>query len=489
MHLPSTIAELKSSEFSEGRIRHRSVKDELRENLLVRLERRQSILPGIIGYNDSVVPQIINALLSRHNFILLGLRGQAKSRILRELVALLDERTPAIEGCEINDNPYAPICKACRQLIDERGDQTPVTFVARDRRYVEKLATPDVTIADLIGDLDPIKAARGGHLLSDELTIHYGLLPRANRGIFAINELPDLASKVQVGLFNIMQEGDVQIKGYPIRMPLDVMLVFSANPEDYTARGKIITPLKDRIGSEINTHYPATIEEGVEITRQEAWLSRDGQRPRVPEFIIRAVEQIAFEARTDQRVDKRSGVSQRLPISTLENVISNAERRCLATGEPEIAPRISDIYAALPSITGKLELEYEGEQRGANAVARDLIKTAIGRTFEAYFEHIDCSEIVAWFSEGGSIRLSDTDSTELCMSSFRHVNGLIAAAAHSGLAQEFDGQMLVSVCELILEGLHAHKKISRSEERGYTAAKQDPKEQRYESFSRSRKVN
>jgi magnesium chelatase subunit I len=489
MHLPATIAELRVSEFNEARIRHRSVKDELRENLLAKLARRESILPGIVGYDDSVVPQVINALLSRHNFILLGLRGQAKSRILRELVGLLDERTPAIEGCEINDNPFAPICKACRVMIEEREDQTPVTFVARDRRYVEKLATPDVTIADLIGDLDPIKAARGGHLLSDELTIHYGLLPRANRGIFAINELPDLASKVQVGLFNIMQEGDVQIKGYPVRMPLDVMLVFSANPEDYTARGKIITPLKDRIGSEINTHYPASVEDGVEITRQEAWLRRGRQLLNVPEFIMRAVEQIAFEARTDQRIDKRSGVSQRLPISAIENVISNAERRKLGTGEVEIVPRICDIYAALPSITGKLELEYEGEQRGANAVARDLVRNAVGKTFEAYFEHIDCSEVIGWFNDGGSIRVSDTDSTDLCLKNFRRVTGLIGAATQSGLADGVDSPVMVSVCELILEGLHAHKKISRSQERGYAAAKQERRDQGYESFSRSRKIN
>jgi magnesium chelatase subunit I len=489
MHLPSTLAELRTSQFNEDRIRHRSVKDELRENLIARLDRRETILPGIVGYDDSVAPQIVNAVLSRHNFILLGLRGQAKSRILRELVGLLDERTPAIEGCEISDNPYAPICKACRLLIEELGDQTPVTFVPRDRRYVEKLATPDVTIADLIGDLDPIKAARGGHLLSDELTIHYGLLPRANRGVFAINELPDLASKVQVGLFNIMQEGDVQIKGYPIRMPLDVMLVFSANPEDYTARGKIITPLKDRIGSEINTHYPATVEDGVEITRQEAWLNRDGVKLKVPEFIMRAVEQVAFEARTDQRVDKRSGVSQRLPISALENVISNAERRKLATGEAELVPRICDIYAALPSITGKLELEYEGEQRGAQAVARELIKAAVGRTFEEYFEHIDCSEIVSWFNDGGSIRVSDTDSAELCLASFFHVTGLLDAAVQSGLAARSQRELLVAVCELVLEGLHAQKKISRSEERGYAAAKKEPGTQGYESFSRSRKIN
>src|SRR5262249_18564672 len=265
MTLPRTIAELKDSPFSEHRVRTRSIKDELRENLLRKLRRRETVFPGIVGYDDSVVPQITNAILSRHNFILLGLRGQAKSRLMRELVALLDELTPAIAGCEINDNPYAPICKSCRLLLAEHGDQTPIAFISRDERYVEKLATPDVTIADLIVDLDPIKAARACPLLPNELTIHYGLLPRANRGIFAINELPDLAGKVQVGLFNIMQEGDVQIKGYPVRMPLDVMLVFSANPEDYTARGKIITPLKDRIGSEILTHYPATIDDGIRI--------------------------------------------------------------------------------------------------------------------------------------------------------------------------------------------------------------------------------
>jgi magnesium chelatase subunit I len=489
MHLPRTLAELRLSQFNEARIKHRSVKDELRENLRARLGRRESLFPGIVGYDDSVVPQIVNALLSKHNFILLGLRGQAKSRILRELIGLLDESVPAIEGCEINDNPYAPICKSCRLMIEDLGESTPITFVERDRRYVEKLATPDVTIADLIGDLDPIKAARGGHLLSDELTIHYGLLPRANRGVFAINELPDLASKVQVGLFNIMQEGDVQIKGYPIRMPLDVMLVFSANPEDYTARGKIITPLKDRIGSEINTHYPATVEEGSEITRQEAWLIRDGLRMTVPEFIIRAVEQIAFEARRDQRIDKRSGVSQRLPISVLENVVSNAERRKLVTGESEIGARICDIYAALPAITGKLELEYEGEQRGANAIARELIRSAVGKTFEAYFEHIDCAEIVAWFNDGGSLRIGDTDSAELAVANFRHVSGLVDAAVQSGLCERAHSGLLAAVCELILEGLHSQKKIGRTEERGYTAAKQEQRGQSYESFSRSRKIN
>jgi magnesium chelatase subunit I len=487
MTLPATLGELKSSEYNEKRLRRISVKDEMRENLIQKLQQGKTIFPGVVGYDDSVVPQIINAILSRHNFILLGLRGQAKSRILRELVNLLDERVPVIAGSEINDNPYSPISKFARVQIEEFGDKTPIAWVERDARYVEKLATPDVTIADLIGDLDPIKAARGGHLLSDELTIHYGLLPRANRGIFAINELPDLAGKVQVGLFNIMQEGDIQIKGYPIRLPLDVMLVFSANPEDYTARGKIITPLKDRIGSEIVTHYPASVEEGMEITKQEAWTKRH-ERITLPDFIMRTVEQIAFEARKDQRVDKRSGVSQRLPISVMENVLSNAERRSFITDEEKIAPRISDIYAALPSITGKLELEYEGEQRGAANIARELIRNAVGKTFESYFEHIDCTAIINWFNDGGSLRIADTDATELCMANFRRINGLMEVASESGLTSD-NHAITVSVCELILEGLCALKKISRSEERGYSAAKQESRSQGYESFSKSRRIN
>ncbi len=488
MQMPRTLGELKQSRFKD-QLTDRSVKDEVRSNLVAKLRRGEKIFPGIVGYEDTVIPQITNAILSRHNFILLGLRGQAKSRILREIVTLLDPTLPAVEGCEINDNPLSPICKACRIKIEEMGDRTPVSFISRDSRYVEKLATPDVTIADLIGDLDPIKAARGGHLLSDELTIHYGLLPRANRGLMAINELPDLAGKVQVGLFNIMQEGDVQIKGYPVRMPLDVMLVFSANPEDYTARGKIITPLKDRIGSEITTHYPATVEEGIEITRQEAWTLRDGRAAVIPDFLFRAVEQVAFEARADSRVDRRSGVSQRLSISIIENVVSNAERRSLIAGEKDVTVRISDIYAALPAITGKLELEYEGEQRGAANIARDLIRAAAGKTFEFYFDNIDCSEIITWFNDGGTLRVSDTDTAELCLKSFRRVAGLINAAVESRLADLSKPAVTVAVCELILEGLHAQKKISRSDERGYAAAKTEGRGQQYESFSRSRRIN
>src|SRR5437762_5404461 len=285
MSFPRTLGELRHSPFSEERLRVRRVKDELRDNLMAKLRAGGSLFAGIVGYDDTVVPQIVNAILSRHNFILLGLRGQAKSRILRALTTLLDPQTPYIAGCEIHDNPYSPICRRCREEIAKQGDNTAIAYLTPNDRYVEKLATPDVTIADLIGDIDPIKAARGGHELSSELTVHYGLLPRANRGIFAINELPDLAGKIQVGLFNIMHEGDVQIKGYPVRLPLDVVIVFSANPEDYTARGKIVTPLKDRIGSEIKTHYPANIDHGVSITEQEAWIRRSSARSiLIPEF-------------------------------------------------------------------------------------------------------------------------------------------------------------------------------------------------------------
>src|SRR2546422_5024343 len=329
--LPRTLRELQSSSFGQESYRKRTIKDEMRINLIRKLEAKASIFPGIVGHEETVVPQVVNAILSRHNMILLGLRGQAKSRILRGLIEFLDDVVPVIEGCEINDNPFCPICRRCRDLMEEMGDNTRVDYRPKEDRYVEKLATPDVTIADIIGDIDPIKAAKGGHAVGSELSVHYGLLPRANRGIFAINELPDLAGKIQVGLFNIMQEGDVQIKGYPVRLPLDVMLVFSANPEDYTARGKIISPLKDRIGAEIMTHYPKEISLGVEITRQEAWTARDGLKERllIPDFLRETIEQTAFEARDDHRIYKHSGVSERLPISVMETVVSNAERRAL----------------------------------------------------------------------------------------------------------------------------------------------------------------
>src|SRR6266446_2346971 len=393
--------------------RSRPVKQEIRDNLVCKLQAGETLFPGIIGFDETVVPQLVNAILSRHNFILLGLRGQAKSRILRGLTDLLDERIPVVPGCEIHDDPLQPICAACRARVAREGDKMPIAWLPRDARYVEKLATPDVTIADMVGDIDPIKAAQSGLNLSDELTMHYGLLPRANRGIFAINELPDLAGKIQVGLFNILQEGDVQIKGYPIRLKLDVLLVFTANPEDYTARGKIITPLKDRIGSEIRTHYPVTRHNAMAITRQEAWTERTAAlRVEIPTYVREVVEEVAFQARADRKIDKRSGVSQRLPITTLELVVSNAERRALSNGEKIAVPRVTDLYAALPSITGKFELEYEGELRGAEQVARDLIRSAVGNVFTGMFDGADSRTVIEWFDLGGSLPLADTSSAE-----------------------------------------------------------------------------
>src|SRR5436305_4411116 len=327
--LPRTLGELRTSSFAHQFRLDRTLKEELRSNLLEKLGSGETLFPGLVGYDDTVIPQVVNAILSRHNFILLGLRGQAKTRLARMLTSLLDSEMPYVAGCEIRDHPFRPLCQKCREKVATLGEETPIAWLPREQRYVEKLATPDVTIADMIGDIDPIKAARSGQNISDELTVHYGLLPRANRGLFAINELPDLAGKIQVGLFNIMQEGDVQIKGYPVRLPLDLVLVFTANPEDYTARGKIVTPLKDRIGSEIRTHYPGTLEEGISITEQEAWLHRDGLELHVPKYVREVVERVAFLAREDKKIDKRSGVSQRLPISVLENVISNAERRAV----------------------------------------------------------------------------------------------------------------------------------------------------------------
>jgi magnesium chelatase subunit I len=476
---PRTIGELKNSKWAEAPLRGRTVREEIRSNLLKRLETGEPLFPGIVGYEDTILPQIVNALLARHHFILLGLRGQAKSRILRDLTTLLDDRIPVIAGSEVNDDPFAPISKYARELLDECGEATPIAWLRREQRYVEKLATPDVTIADLIGDVDPIKAARGGHMLSDELTMHFGLLPRANRGIFAINELPDLSGKVQVGLFNIMQEGDVQIKGYPVRLPLDVLLAFTANPEDYTARGKIITPLKDRIGSEVITHYPRTVQLGMEITAQEAWTRRGGRTLDVPDFVLEVIERVAFEAREDKRVDKRSGVSQRLPISTLENAISNAERRTVALGEDKVVPRISDIYAAVPSITGKLELEYEGELQGGDIIARDLIRRAAGRVLEERMGGADLSKIVAWFDQGGALKVSGDQRSDICLKGFGVVPALVETVNEYGLAAPVDPARQVAACELVLEGLAAQKRISRSEELGYTRAKPERREPGY----------
>jgi len=463
MQKPNTLGELKAS-----RLRTASVKDEMRQNLLRKLAAGETIFPGIIGYEDTVIPQIVNAVLSKHNFILLGLRGQAKSRILRALTSLLDDSLPIIAGCEINDDPFHPLCRACHERLQQLGDATPIDYLNPGQRYIEKLATPDVTIADILGDLDPIKAARGGHTLASELTIHFGLLPRANRGIFAINELPDLAGKIQVGLFNIMQEGDVQIKGYPVRLPLDIALVFTANPEDYTARGKIITPLKDRIGSEIRTHYPATIDEGIAITAQEAWTERDVEHPPVvPQFLREIIEAIAFEARADKRIDKRSGVSQRLPITCLENVLSSAEYRALKNHEGTVVPRPADIYAALPSLTGKLELEYEGELRGADTVARDVIRQAIAKVFKKYFDSVPMHSVVQWFEIGGTLKYSPQDPSKDLFQQLKKIQGLLEKTQTLGFTAKDDPALLVSGGEFILEGLHALKRLSRNEELGF----------------------
>jgi magnesium chelatase subunit I len=478
--MPATVGELRRIPDFDARAASRSVKDEIRGNLLRAIERGETLFPGVQGYEDSVIPQIVNALLSRHNFILLGLRGQAKSRILRGLINLLDSEVPVVAGCEINDDPLKPICRACRERIAAEGDNTPIVWMPRDLRYVEKLATPDVTIADILGDVDPIRAARGGRDLSDELTIHYGLLPRANRGIFAINELPDLAGKIQVGLFNIMQEGDIQIKGYPLRLPLDVLLVFSANPEDYTARGKIITPLKDRIGSEIRTHYPTTIEEGIAITAQEAWTGRDSAyRVEVPDYLRELVEEIAFQARDDKRVDKRSGVSQRLPISVLESVVSSAEQRAARGREKVTVARVADVYSALPSITGKLELEYEGELKGADTIARELIRTASGRIFSKRFSDVNFQPVIQWFELGGELKLAEFASTSDRYKQLANIKDLMDQVHRLGVAEKKDAGPASAAAEMILEGLWAHRRIGRSEERGFYAEKPrqpDPRE-------------
>ncbi len=465
---PVTLGALRETEWAAKA--GRGVKTELRENLMARLRAHEPIFPGVLGYDDSVTPQIVNALLSRHNFILLGLRGQAKTRILRQLTALLDEVIPVIEGSELHDDPFEPVSVEGREIRDRCGDATPIAWLPRDARYVEKLATPDVTVADIVGDIDPIKAAKLGTQLGDERSVHYGLLPRANRGIFAMNELPDLSGKVQVALFNIMQEGDVQIKGYPIRLPLDLLLVFSANPEDYTARGKIITPLKDRIGSEVRTHYPRTVEEGMRITRQEAWVARSSE-VRLPAFVEEIIEEVAFQARDDSRVDKHSGVSQRLPISLMETVVSNAERRALTVEEARPIVRVSDLYAALSAVTGKLELEYEGELKGGEAVAKDIVRRAVGQVFSRRGSHLDTDEVVAYFEEDNVLKLPDSVPTVRLLELLAPLPGLLQAA---GALREGDGDDdLVVAAEFVLEGLYSRKLVARSEERGFSAAESE----------------
>jgi magnesium chelatase subunit I len=462
---PATLGDLKTA-VARGRVPNRSVKDEVRQNLIVKLRAGGTLFPGIIGYEDSVIPQIVNAILARHNFILLGLRGQAKTRILRALTSLLDDAIPVVPGSEINDNPLAPLSAYARQKVAAEGDRMAIDWLPRDARYVEKLATPDVTIADMIGDIDPIKAAHGGLQLASELAMHFGLLPRANRGMFAINELPDLAGKIQVGLFNILQEGDVQIKGFPVRLPLDVMVLFTANPEDYTARGKIITPLKDRIGAEIRTHYMDSRDHAMAITAQEAWVVREHPVD-VPRFVREIVEEVAFQARAERKIDKRSGVSQRMPISVLESVVSNAERRAFMHDETPVVPRATDVYAALPAMTGKFELEYEGELKGADFVARELVRTAVSRVFDGCFPGADVRSVVEWFDLGGTLNLGDGIAAQDVVTQARRVQGLVELAYGAGIPPDAPVPVVASAIDFVLEGLYSQKKIGRTEDRGY----------------------
>src|SRR5258706_1766413 len=380
-----TLGELRATGY-----RITSVKEEMRRNLLAAIARGETLFPGIHGYERTVIPAIHNAILSRHDIILLGLRGQAKTRILRSLTALLDERIPIIAGCEINDSPFAPTCKRCRRLAADQVDDLPIAGMHRDEPYREKLATPDVTVADLVGDIDPIKAANQRLTYADEEVIHYGIIPRTNRGIFAINELPDLAPRIQVALLNILEERDLQIRGFPVRIPMDIVLVFSANPEDYTSRGNIITPLKDRIDSQILTHYPQSVETAMRITTQEAWLDRSNEAEiDIPDYMRSLVEQIAFVARESELVDQSSGVSARLTIAAMELLQSNLERRAAMTGDAHVFPRLADLAMLLPAITGKVEMVYEGEQQGAEVVARKLIGQAVGKLFATKFPPVE----------------------------------------------------------------------------------------------------
>ena len=478
MNKPATLGELRASGY-----RVLPVKDELRANLIARMQRNEELFPGIIGYDQTVVPALVNAILAKHDIILLGLRGQAKSRIVREMTSLLNEHVPVVKGSEINDDPFNPVSKFAVDLVAELGDRTPVEWIHRSRRYGEKLATPDVTIADLIGDIDPIKAAAQRLHYAHEGAIHFGIIPRSNRGIFAINELPDLQPRIQVGLFNILEEKDIQIRGFNIRIPLDIMLVFTANPEDYTNRGNIITPLKDRIDSQILTHYPRSIEDAIKITEQEAHISREGREIRIPHFFREIVEQIAFEARKSEFVDQKSGVSARLTISAMENLISNAERRAILSNEPVIVPRICDLPHILPGLTGKIELVFEGEQEGTVKVSKALVGKAVKDVFKKYFpdplrkrvrspqegqggrqaaEDPEYSKIIHWFESGNKIEIADDMTGEDYRKELEKVKGLREVTLRH-MPKVDEQHELPSVMEFVLDGLHQSSKIAKDE--------------------------
>jgi magnesium chelatase subunit I len=470
MPAPTDLATLGA--LKESGYHVRSVKQEMRSNLMRNLRAGKDIFPGIIGYERSVIPQLQNAILAKHDIILLGLRGQAKSRIIRMLPSLLDDYVPIIEGTPLNESPFEPLTKQGREIVQEHGDETPVAWLPREERYGEKLATPDTTIADLIGDIDPIKAANQRLTYADEEVIHFGIIPRTNRGIFAINELPDLQPRIQVGLLNIMEEQDIQIRGFNIRFPLDVMMVFSANPEDYTSRGNLITPLKDRIDSQIITHYPKTIDLGIEITEQEAWQDRshdedDTVDVHVPHVFREIVEQVAFEARESEYIDQTSGVSVRVTRAALEDLISAAERRALLNDETETTVRVSDLAHVEPAITGKVELVYEGEQEGAKDVALTLIGRAIRTIYTNYFPdpgdkedgRPQYKEVLDWFSKGNTVHLDQELSFSEYAKELDRVDGLKAFVDEH--VTPGDTGATASMMEFVLEALHQNSLVGK----------------------------
>ncbi len=456
---PRTIGELKASEYKVL-----SVKEEMRKNLIKKMRRGETVFPNIIGYEDTVIPQIETAILAGHDIIFIGERGQAKTRLIRALINLLDEEVPIIKGSEVNDNPYAPISKKCRDLVRELGDKVEIEWIRREDRYGEKLATPDVSIADLIGEVDPIKVAEGRYL-SDELTIHFGLIPRSNRGIFAINELPDLVEKVQVGLFNIMEEKDIQIKGYKIRLPLDICIVATANPEDYTNRGRIITPLKDRFQAQIRTHYPLNRETEIKIMEQEAHIMpREGYTVKVPYFIKQIIAELTFQARGSHEINQRSGVSVRTTIANYESIIAAAEKRGIRLGEREVAPRITDFPAIIPSTIGKIELEYLGEEVSEASIVEKLLKRVIKLVFDSYFPSLNIfSEFLESF-EHGYVEVSDTMPSEEYLAGVREIKGLRKCI--DVLQIEQTPAQIASAVEFILEGLHLSNKLNKEKVKG-----------------------
>ena len=457
MAKPTTIRELRDSGYTS-----RSVKQELRDSLIARLRRGEGLFSGIVGYEQTVVPQIENAVLSGQDIVFLGERGQAKTRMARLLVGLLDEEIPALAGCEISDEPFAPICPACRQRVGEQGDRTAIAWIPRDRRYGEKLATPDITIADLIGEVDPIKVAEGRYL-SDELTIHYGLLPRTNRGIFALNELPDLAERIQVGLLNIMEERDVQIRGYKVRLPIDLYVVASANPEDYTNRGRIITPLKDRFGSQIRTHYPKRVEDEIAIMEAERTTYADaGLETKSPEFMKQLVAEVTHLARRSPEISQRSGVSVRVTICNYENLLSSALKRAIRLGESVAAPRISDLSAIAASTGGKIEMESLGDATEDKVLGK-IMQRAVLNVFNRSFGGGELDEVVGAFQDGLKIEVSDSMPADLYLRHLGQVRPLQAAVRKLG-AQ--DPASVAAAVEFVLEGLHLSKKLNKDVQAG-----------------------